>query len=137
MKLRRLLLVSLLVAGCKTAGMPDKQHALLSERQKLQAVQPQLTETHQNIARAMFPDAPKKTQSADCFNTLAPEMSVQAVVQKCGRPDEEVGSGGVFIFVWHMPGGSSVSISTRTLERIGEVKYTKEPDNRSSPLHGQ
>jgi hypothetical protein len=137
MKLRRLLWFSLLVAGCKTAGMPDKQQALLSERQKLEAVQPQSTETHQNIARAMFPDAPKKTQSADCFSTLTPEMSVQAVVQKCGRPDEEVGSGGVFIFVWHMPGGSSVSVSTPTLERIGEVKYTKEPDNRSSPLHGQ
>jgi hypothetical protein len=89
MKPRRLLLFSLLMAGCKTAGMPDKQQALLPERQKLEAVQPQSTETHQNIARAIFPDAPQKAQSADCFSTLTPEMSVQAVVQKCGRRDEE------------------------------------------------
>jgi hypothetical protein len=136
-KLRRLLLFSLLMAGCKTASMPNKQQALLPERQRLEAGQPQSTETHQNIARAMFPDAPKKTQSADCFRTLTPEMTVQAVVQKCGRPDEEVGSGGVFIFVWHMPGGSSVSIGTPTLDRIGDVRYTNESGNSSSPLHGK
>ena len=117
--------------------MPDKQQALLPERQKLEAVQPQSTETHQNIARAIFPDAPQKAQSADCFSTLTPEMSVQAVVQKCGRPDEEVGTDAIFTFVWHMPNGSSVAISTPTLEKIGEVRYDKQPGAGTPPVRKQ
>jgi hypothetical protein len=50
-------------------------------------------------------------------------MSIYAVVQKCGRPDEELGSG-IFIFVWHLADGSTVSIGTPYLERIGRVQYT-------------
>jgi hypothetical protein len=48
----------------------------------------------------MFPNAPEKAQSAGCFRGLKPTMSINSVVQKCGRPDEELGSG-LYIFVWH------------------------------------
>ena len=123
---RRLLPLFLLLAGCKTTNVAERQQALPSEQTELEASSPQPAETHQNIAKAMFPNAPEKTHSADCFRTLRPEMSMQAVVQKCGRPDEEVGSGPVFTFVWHMPDGSSVSIDTPTLEKIGNVKYDKQ-----------
>jgi hypothetical protein len=136
MKFRRFFLLSLLMAGCKKTSM-EKQQALLLDQQEPEASLPRSTETHQNIARAMFPNAPGKTKSVDCFRTLTPEMSVQAVVRKCGRPDEEVGSGAIFTFVWHMPDGSSVSIGTSTLERISEVKYTNESGNSSSLLHGK
>src|SRR6266851_2383730 len=128
-KIRHLFLFSVLTAGCKTASTPGKQQAPLPDRAKSEASPQESTETHWNIARAMFPAALPKTTNISCFRTLTPKMSMHAVVQKCGRPDEEVGSGGVFIFVWHMPAGLTVSISTPSLERIGDVKYTNESDN--------
>jgi hypothetical protein len=134
MTLRCLLLLSLFMAGCKTASVPDKRQGAQPEQQELEASLPQSTETHENIARAMFPSAPDKTQGVDCFRPLTPEMSVHAVVQKCGRPDEEVGSSGIFIFVWHMADGSSISISTATLERIGDVRRTDSSGKSSSLL---
>jgi hypothetical protein len=77
----------------------------------------------QTIARAIFPDAPENRRSVDCFRALMPEMSMYIVVQKCGRPDEEFGSG-LYITVRHMTDGSSISINTPALERIGDVWYT-------------
>jgi hypothetical protein len=41
-----------------------------------------------------------------------------AVVQKCGRPDEEIGSG-MYVFVYHLRDGSMVTISTPDLAKIG------------------
>jgi hypothetical protein len=57
------------------------------------------------------------------FRSLTVKVSVSDVVEKCGRPDEELGSG-LYIFVWHMPAGSTVSIGTPHLERIGPVRLT-------------
>src|SRR6266403_4163653 len=65
--------------------------------------------TPESIAKAMFRDAPENSQDVKCFLALTPTMSVDQVVKKCGRPDAEVGSG-IYIFVWNMPKGSSVSI---------------------------
>lgn len=77
----------------------------------------------ESIAKAMFPNAPDNRQDINCFRSLTVKMSVNDVVQKCGRPDEELGSG-LYIFVWRMPDGSSVSIGTPYLERIGPVRLT-------------
>jgi hypothetical protein len=71
----------------------------------------------------MFPNGPEKAQSVACFRALKPEISMDAVVQKCGRPDEELGSG-IYIFVWHLVDGSTVSIGTPTLEKIRDIRYT-------------
>jgi hypothetical protein len=60
----------------------------------------------QDVARTMFPNAPEKTQNVSCFRSLKRGMSIDAVVQKCGRPDEEVGSG-IYIFVWDFMDGSA------------------------------
>jgi hypothetical protein len=84
---------------------------------------PYETNTPQGIARAMFPNAPEKAQSVGCFRALKPEMSMNTVVQKCGRPDEELGSG-IYIFVWHLADGSTVSIGTPYLEKIGDIRYS-------------
>lgn len=94
----------------------------------------QKTDSAHSIPKALFPNAPEKTQSIDCFRGLAPDMSVYAVVQKCGRPDEELGSG-IFIFVWHLANGSTVSIGTPYLERIGHVHYT-DASGKASSLPG-
>jgi hypothetical protein len=79
------------------------------------------TDSHESIAKAMFPNAPDNRQDINCFRSLTVKMSFNDVVQKCGRPDEELGSG-LYIFVWHMPDGSAVSIGTPYLERIGPVR---------------
>jgi len=83
--------------------------------------QPSEQETPEAIAKAMFPNAPDNKRDINCFRSLTVKSSVNDVVQKCGRPDEELGSG-LYIFVWHMPDGSAVSIGTPYLERIGPVR---------------
>jgi len=97
---------------------------------------PSETETPQGIAKAMFPNAPEKAQSVSCFQALKPEMSMNTVVEKCGRPDAELGSG-LYIFVWRLADGSTVSIGTATLQRIGDVKYTDPSGKKSSLLHSR
>jgi hypothetical protein len=84
------------------------------------------------IVKTMFPNAPEKTKNVDCFRSLKKGMPVEAVVQKCGRPDEEVGSG-IYIFVWNLADGSTVSIGTPSLEKICEVRYT-DPNGKISLL---
>jgi hypothetical protein len=87
--------------------------------------------TPQSIAREMFPNAPEKTQSIDCFRGLKPAVSMNAIVHTCGRPDEELGSG-VYIFVWHLTDGSTVSIDTSSLEKIGDIRYSDALGKSSS-----
>lgn len=94
---------------------------------------PQEPVTPQSIARAMFPNAPEKTKSVSCFRALNREMSVSMVVQKCGRPDEEVGSG-IYIFVWHLHDGSTVSMGQPYLERIGDIRLTDASGKTTSLL---
>src|SRR5882724_5395932 len=65
---------------------------------------------------------------------LKPEMSMNTVVEKRGRPDAELGSG-LYIFVWRLADGSMVSIGTATLQRIGDVKYTDPSGKKSSLLN--
>ena len=79
----------------------------------------------------MFPNAPTKAPTVDCFRSLRPGVSVESVVQKCGRPDEELGSG-IYIFVWHLADGSSVSIGTPYLDRIYDVAYSDSSGKHSS-----
>jgi hypothetical protein len=100
----------------------------------LQPAPQQPPTTPESIAKAIFPNAPNKVQSIDCFRSLPPEISLYAVVQKCGGPDEEVGSG-IYIFVWHMPDGSSVSIGTPYLDKIGDVRITDTSGKTSSLRH--
>jgi hypothetical protein len=115
-----------------TKKLPVGQYSSGPDQQKSGTNAAQETETPQAIARAMFPIAPKKAQSVGCFRDLNPEMSMNTVVQKCGRPDEELGSG-IYIFGWHLADGSTVSIGTPYLERIGVVRYT-DPSGKGSTL---
>ena len=78
----------------------------------------------------MFPDAPEKAKTADCFRSLRGGMSMNAVVEKCGRPDEEVGSG-MYIFLWHLDDRSTVSIGTPYLERIDYLLLTDTSGKKS------
>jgi hypothetical protein len=60
-------------------------------------------------------------------------MSMNTVVEKCGRPDEELGSG-IYIFVWHLADGSTISIGTPYLDRIADVRFTDASGKTSSLL---
>ncbi len=91
-----------------------------------------VTPSSQGITTVMFPNAPKKAQTVDCFRSLRRGMSMEAVVQKCGRPDDQLGSG-TYIFVWRLADGSTVSIGTPYLEKICDVRYT-DPKGKSSVL---
>jgi hypothetical protein len=59
-------------------------------------------------------------------------MSMYLVVQKCGRPDEEIGSG-LYVFVYHLRDGSKILISTPYLTRIDQVGFT-DPSGKTSSL---
>jgi hypothetical protein len=88
--------------------------------------------TPQTIARAMFPSAREKARSVECFRGFSRNAPVSAVVEKCGRPDEELGSG-VYIFVWYLADGSTISVNTPYLWRIDYINYT-DASGRSGSL---
>ncbi|HET7840108.1 MAG TPA: hypothetical protein VFM21_00810 [Terriglobia bacterium] len=94
---------------------------------------PEPASTPQSIALSAFPNAPEKTQSVDCFRDFTPETSMDAVVQKCGRPGEVVGSG-IAIWVWHLSDGSTITIGTPYMDRIYDVIYVSPTGKRSSLL---
>ena len=94
------LILLLALAGCQTVKAPEKGATPVKSQQETKpAVEtaPSQTVTPQSIVKDMFPNAPQKTQSIECFRSLTPEMSIYTVVQKCGRPDEEIGSG-LYVF---------------------------------------
>lgn len=80
------------------------------------------TDSPDSIVKAMFPNAPQKAKGVDCFRQFNHNTSVNTVVQKCGSPDEELGSG-VYIFVWHLADGSTVTLNTPYLSRIDYFGY--------------
>lgn len=82
----------------------------------------------------LFPYAPTKTESVDCFRRLSPEVTMYTVVQKCGRPDEEVGSG-LYIFLWHMKDGSTVGVGGlfNLNQAVGDIKHTS-PSGKTTSL---
>jgi hypothetical protein len=106
-------------AGCQRTNPTEQRSAA----KPLVEAPPSQPVTPQSIVKDMFPGAPEKTQSVACFRSLTPEMSIDMVVQRCGRPDEEIGSG-LYVFVYHLRDGSSVTVSTPYLDRIYYVGYT-------------
>jgi hypothetical protein len=81
----------------------------------------------------LFQHAPEKAANADCFRSLTQKSSVYDAVTKCGRPDEETGSG-VYIFIYHLRDGSTVSIGTPYLERIDRITLKDASGKRTSLL---
>jgi len=128
-----------MLVGCQSAKAPERQRtstdnpvpakaeALIKSDGASQPATPQ------SAVKELFPNAPAKAETAECFRSLTPEMSMYAVVQKCGRPDEETGSG-IYIFVYHLRDGSTVTIGTPDLYRIDHVHHTDSSGISSSLL---
>jgi hypothetical protein len=74
------------------------------------------------IVEELFPYAPVKSRDIACFRSLSSGITMYQAVQRCGRPDEEVGSG-IYIFLYHMDDGGIVSIGTPYLSRVDHVTY--------------
>jgi len=133
-----LLVTALTLVACSTAKITDKPSES-SAAKSLPTTKPatekppsQPPTTPRSIVKEMFPNPPERTQSVECFRSFTPEMSIYMVVQMCGRPDEEVGSG-IYIFVYHLRDGSTVAVGTAYLNRIDYVIYT-DKSGKSSPL---
>jgi glucose dehydrogenase len=126
--------------GAKSGGsylafaLPDARLEPSTKEQGAEAFLQQFRENAKTIPRLAFPDSPEKTQSVDCFRGLTPKMSVYTVVRKCGRPDEEVGSG-ISIWVWHLKDGSTIAIGTPSLDKIYYVRYTPPSGMSTFLLH--
>jgi len=136
-RLLGVLTLSIALVGCQTTKVSERQKPATDNpaRAKTEANRSNSSSepvTSQSIFKDLFPNAAAKEQNAECFRSLTPEMSMYAVVQKCGRPDEEIGSG-VYIFVYHLHDGSTVSIGTPYLTRIDHVSFT-DPLGRTSSL---
>lgn len=129
----------LTLVGCQRDKVPEEQQPVKSTPVP-NPLQPRDTDnspsqpaTPQSIVKELFPSAPAQAQNVGCFVSLTLEMSMYAVVQKCGRPDEDIGSG-LYVFVYHLHDGSTVMISTPYLTRIDSVSYTDRSGKSSSLL---
>jgi len=133
------LTLSLALVGCQTARAPERKQQATDNTVPAKAETsgrsnpPSQPVTPQSVVKELFPNAHGKAQTAECFRSLTPEMSMYAVVQKCGRPDEEIGSG-LYVFVYHLHDGSTVGISTPYLTRIDYATYTDKSGKSSSLL---
>jgi hypothetical protein len=128
-------LLFLALAGCQRTKLLEQRATPTGAPQAVKPTQtiPLQPVTPQSIVNDMFPIAPQKTQSVECFCSLIPKMSIYMVVQESGRPDEEVGSG-MYVFIYHLHDGSAVTISTPYLTRIDYAGYTDGSGGTSSLL---
>jgi hypothetical protein len=107
-----------------------------SESEKVVVAVSASTSPDRKFLQEMLRNAPQKAKNGDCFRGLTPRMSIYAVVEKCGRPDEEVGSG-IYIFAYHLQDGSTVAIGTPYLSRIDHVAYSDASGKTTSLLSGK
>lgn len=136
MLIRIVLLFTLTTAACKTSNVSNKQQAPEPKQPKVEIKSKRETVTPQGVILNMFPNASEKAKTIDCFRSLKPAVSMDTVVKHCGRPDDVLGSG-IYIFVWNMSDGSTVSIGTSTLDRIGDVRLSDPSGHHSSILRRQ
>jgi hypothetical protein len=86
--------------------------------------------TPKRIVKYLFPYVPDKPRESACFPSLKPEMSMRALVEKCGRPDEDTGSD-AYAFLYHLPKGGTVAVMAARLNSIQTVTYTDRQGQHS------
>ncbi len=124
------------VSGEQREGAQEYLQFLVSHCGSTNAVnrQDSPSASSENLIEEMFPHAKKKAENVRCFRSLTPAMSIQDVVQRCGRPDQEAGSG-IYIFLYYLRNGSTVAIGTADLNRTDHVTYTDPTGKSESLLH--
>jgi hypothetical protein len=78
-------LLFLALAGCQRTKLLEQRATPTGAPQAVKPTQtiPLQPVTPQSIVNDMFPIAPQKTQSVECFCSLIPKMSIYMVVQEC------------------------------------------------------
>lgn len=61
-------------------------------------------------------DAPPTARELRCFQSFHHSSTMRDVIQTCGIPDEDVGSG-LSIFVYHLTDGSTVAVGTPGIDQ--------------------
>jgi hypothetical protein len=93
--------------------------------------------SEKSIPATMFPNAPAKAASAQCFSFVSAETPIATVVQKCGKPDRETGRQGLHNFVWKLQDKSIVIVSTPYLDRIYNAAYIDAAGKTFPLLHAK
>jgi hypothetical protein len=66
---------------------------------------------------------PDKAHDATCLRAFAPGSSMYKIVEKCGHPDEEIGTDAC-AFVYHLSDGSRVTIRGPYLQRVSSIVFS-------------
>jgi hypothetical protein len=139
MKMCILICLSLILAGCSKPQVKDTQKEASSPPPALpvektaDTVPPSATDTPESIVRKIFPNARETVRSIDCFRSFPRGVSMNAVVDKCGRPDGEYGSG-IGYFIYHLNDGSTVNIRWTDINHIQEMEHVNKSRKRTSLL---
>ncbi len=139
MKICILICLLLILAGCSKPQVKDTQKETSSPppaqpvEKTADAISRSATDTPESIVRKIFPNAPKTVRSIDCFRSFPRGISMYAVVDKCGRPDGEFGSG-IGYFRYHLNDGSWVYMRWTDINHIQEIEHVDKSGKRASLL---
>jgi hypothetical protein len=76
-----------------------------------------------SLVKYLFSYIPDKPHDIRCFHSFVPGDSMYKIVEQCGLPDEEIGKD-AYLFVYHLPHGSTVTIGGPYLRRVDKVIYS-------------
>ena len=107
--IKRLLLVSLVVVATMFAQQPTTSPTESARKttKKTPQLPPHYWEDQRKHMEELFPNAPDRAKDAECFRSLPKQVSMYQVVERCGRPNAEVGSG-FMIFEYQFKDGSYI-----------------------------
>jgi hypothetical protein len=139
MKMWLLICFSLILVGCTKPEVKNAQQlapppppAQVSEQSAETFAHPAAI-TPSSIVKELFPRAPKTVRRVGCFRSFPRGISMFAVVDKCGRPDEEMGSG-VGIFIYHLADKSTVAIRYTNINHIQDIEHVEKSGKTTSLL---
>ena|SRR5215467_5577551 len=139
MKVLIIACLSIALTGCSTSHDKAAQQPVTSSQpaqaqSNTEKTNPSLgASTPASIPKEIFPEAPKTVRSVDCFRSFVQGVSMYAVVQKCGRPDRELGSG-IGYFVYDLDDGTSVWIRWTDINHISDISHSYKSGKSSSLL---
>jgi hypothetical protein len=132
------ILLSVMLAACDKSHEKTTQPASLPQPGPPQNGTEKLplssaASTPESIPKEIFPEAPKTVRKVDCFRSFVVGTSMYAVVQKCGRPDRELGSG-IGYFVYDLDDGTFVSIRWTDINHVIDIRHSDKSGKSSSLL---
>jgi PBP1b-binding outer membrane lipoprotein LpoB len=139
MKLRLVICLSLILAGCRKPDTKNTQQATPAPtptqtvEKTVENLPPPAANTPSSIVKELFPNATKTVRHIGCFRSFARGISMYAVVDKCGRPDQEMGSG-IGIFIYHLEDKSTVTIRYTDINHIQDIEHVDKSGKTTSLL---